>query len=147
MKRIYFWICIFGLFGSCNLLADLNTGLVAYYPFNGNANDASGNGNNGTVVGAVLTTNRFGEINSAYYFGGSSSIVFSSPPTVMPQGSFTYSLWLNANYTPTYAGWWCLDRTTETTPLVSLGVGQNSAQANQFNFGSFLVEWVRTGCF
>jgi hypothetical protein len=34
--------------------ADL-TGLVAYYPFNGNANDASGNGNNGTVYGATLT--------------------------------------------------------------------------------------------
>jgi hypothetical protein len=29
--------------------ADLTSGLVAYYPFNGNANDASGNGNNGTV--------------------------------------------------------------------------------------------------
>jgi len=34
--------------------ADLTTGLVAYYPFNGNANDASGNGNNGTVNGSVV---------------------------------------------------------------------------------------------
>lgn len=30
-------------------LAGLSDGLVAYYPFNGNANDESGNGNNGTV--------------------------------------------------------------------------------------------------
>ena len=38
-------------------------GLVAYYPFNGNANDASGNGNNGTVSGATLTANKDGDVN------------------------------------------------------------------------------------
>ncbi len=35
---------------------------VAYYPFNGNANDESGNGNNGTVDGASLTTDRLGNL-------------------------------------------------------------------------------------
>jgi len=50
--------------------ADLNDGLVAYYPFDGNANDESGNGNDGTVNGAVLTTDRFGNSNSAYDFDG-----------------------------------------------------------------------------
>jgi hypothetical protein len=44
--------------------------LVAYYPFNGNALDESGNGNNGTVVGATLTTDRFGNANSCYQFVG-----------------------------------------------------------------------------
>ena len=44
----------------------LKEGLVAYYPFNGNANDYSGNGHNGTVTGATLTTDRFGNPNSAY---------------------------------------------------------------------------------
>ena len=43
-------------------------GLVAYYPFNGNANDESGNGNNGVVHGATLTTDRFGNANAAYDF-------------------------------------------------------------------------------
>jgi opacity protein-like surface antigen len=38
-------------------------GLVGYWPFNGNANDESGNGNNGTVNGASLTTDRFGYLN------------------------------------------------------------------------------------
>jgi hypothetical protein len=52
-------------------LPDLTTGLVAYYPFNGNANDESGNGNNGTVQGnVVLTTDRFGKVNKAYDFPG-----------------------------------------------------------------------------
>lgn len=52
----------------------LTTGLVGYWPFCGNANDASGNGNNGTVNGATLTTDRFGNANSAYSFNGSNSI-------------------------------------------------------------------------
>ena len=51
------------------------SGLVAYYPFNGNANDASGNGNNGTSFGAVLTTNRFGAANSAYDFNGNGNYI------------------------------------------------------------------------
>ncbi len=49
---------------------DLQTGLVASYPFNGNANDVSGNGNDGTVNGATLTEDRFGNANSAYGFDG-----------------------------------------------------------------------------
>jgi uncharacterized coiled-coil DUF342 family protein len=47
---------------------NLTSGLVAYYPFNGNVNDVSGKGNDGAVIGANLTSNRFGIPNSAYYF-------------------------------------------------------------------------------
>ncbi len=47
---------------------NLKTGLVAYYPFNGNANDISGNNNNGIVNGATLTTDRFGNNTSSYNF-------------------------------------------------------------------------------
>ena len=50
-------------------------GLVAYYPFNGNANDASGNGNHGTVIEATLTSDRDGNENSAYDFNGDNSII------------------------------------------------------------------------
>lgn len=45
-------------------------GLVAYYPFNGNADDESGNGYDGTVNGAALTVDRFGNADSAYLFDG-----------------------------------------------------------------------------
>lgn len=44
--------------------------LVAYYPFNGSAYDESGNLNHGIVNGATLTTDRFGNAKSAYYFDG-----------------------------------------------------------------------------
>ena len=50
--------------------ATLNDGLVAYYPFNGNANDESGNRNDGIVHGATLTTDRNGNAASAYVFDG-----------------------------------------------------------------------------
>jgi len=44
-----------------------SNGLVAYYPFNGNASDASGNGHDGTIYGSVTpTTDRFGKAASAY---------------------------------------------------------------------------------
>jgi len=45
-------------------------GLVGWWPFNGNANDESGNGNNGTVNGATLTEDRNGAVDSAYQFNG-----------------------------------------------------------------------------
>jgi hypothetical protein len=49
---------------------DLNAGLIAYYPFNGNANDESGNGNHGSVTGAVPAEDRFEKLSSAYQFDG-----------------------------------------------------------------------------
>ncbi|MFW5710072.1 MAG: LamG-like jellyroll fold domain-containing protein [Bacteroidota bacterium] len=52
----------------------LEEGLLAYYPFNGNANDASGNNFHGTVNGAILTNDVKGDLNSAYYFDGNAYI-------------------------------------------------------------------------
>ena len=48
-------------------------GLVAYYPFNGNARDESHNGNDGTVKGAVSVADRHGQEGKAYRFNGKSS--------------------------------------------------------------------------
>ena len=53
----------------------LSLGLVAYYPFNGNAKDASGNGNDASVVGASLTTDRGGVANAAYSFNGGGNYI------------------------------------------------------------------------
>ena len=79
--------------------SSLTNGLVAYYPFNGNANDASGNGHNGTVKGAVLTTNRLGNSNAAYYFNGSAVInVPNSPDFVAyPAQGWTIAAWAYAS--------------------------------------------------
>tara|TARA_B100000767_G_scaffold81987_1_gene78931 strand:- start:946 stop:1185 length:240 start_codon:yes stop_codon:yes gene_type:complete len=56
---------------SNSLLSQIPTnGLVGYWPFSGNANDSSGNNLNGTVNGAVLTEDRFGNSSSAFNFDG-----------------------------------------------------------------------------
>jgi hypothetical protein len=56
--------------GALGLPTNLQQGLVAYYPFNGNANDESGNGNDGTVNGATLTEDRFGNVSGAMFLMG-----------------------------------------------------------------------------
>ena len=43
----------------------LKESLVAYYPFNGNADDASGNGNNGTLLRGIFISDRFGNSSKA----------------------------------------------------------------------------------
>ena len=50
--------------------SQIPTDPVAYYPFNGNTNDESGHGHNGTLYGATLTNDRFGNMNSAFDFDG-----------------------------------------------------------------------------
>ena len=82
--------------------ADLKRGVVAYYPFNGNASDASGNNYHGTVIGAPLTTDRFGMNNSAYYFDGQNAYIDLG--TYFNFQEFSISFWvynyaINPNYT------------------------------------------------
>jgi len=56
--------------------------LIAFYPFNGNANDESGNGNHGTVYGASLVKDRFGNADSAYSFDGVNDYIDIGRPLV-----------------------------------------------------------------
>ena len=74
-------------------------GLVGWYPFTGNANDMSGSGNNGIVVGASLTTDRFGNNNEAYYFNGTTNHI-SIPNNFFDIGwnGYTISCWLNTSH-------------------------------------------------
>ncbi len=71
---------------------DINNCLVAYYPFNGNANDESGSNNHGTVHGATLTTDRFGNANSAYYFDGIANNIETASHFPITN-EFTISFW------------------------------------------------------
>ena len=79
----------------------LTNGLVVYYPFNGNAKDASGNGNDGTVEGAILTADRFDNANSAYYFTGTNSDILV-PETLFAatNAAWTVSLWITFDSGP-----------------------------------------------
>lgn len=91
-------------------------GLVSWFPFTGNADDLSGNGNHATVNGAVLASDRFGNPNAAYSFNGSTDYLHGSASS-FPTGYRTVSLWFfstNIDVGPTgmqafgYGGGLCL---------------------------------------
>jgi len=72
---------------------------VACYPFNGNANDVSGNNHNGTVIGATLITDRKGNLNGAYQFNKSISTKIELPNlnTFENNGELTVSIWVKTD--------------------------------------------------
>lgn len=93
-------IAIFGLATITNAQVPSyvpTNGLVGWWPFNGNANDESGNGNNGTNNGASLTADRFNNINSAFSFNGTSNYINIPNNNTLNPGSITISAWINSN--------------------------------------------------
>lgn len=86
---------------TCNSVSgSLVNGLVGYWPFCGNANDQSGNGNNGTVNGATLTTDRFGDSSSSYLFNNNSRIKINYNNSLNTTTG-TISAWIYVNTLPT----------------------------------------------
>ena len=83
---------------TCNAVSgSLINGLVAYYPFCGNANDQSGNGLNGVVNGTTLTADRFGNINSAYSFNGVNNLIKVNHSSSFNTFPMSISLWCKGN--------------------------------------------------
>jgi hypothetical protein len=117
-------------------------GLLGYWPFNGNANDESGNTNNGTVNAATLTTDRFGVANKAYSFNGVNNYIslqnafFNGATNV---SSFTFCGWFYANSIPVSGdmtisskeGFW---RTTGISLNSSSKIVQGGSQPNPQNY-------------
>ena len=75
-------------------------GLVAYFPFFGNAKDSSVNKTNGTISNAALTTDRFGNPNAAYQFSGNGNSYISFSSAYVVNNRYTYSLWAKINSIP-----------------------------------------------
>jgi hypothetical protein len=82
-------------------------GLVGWWPFNGNANDESGNGDNGTVNGSALTSDRFGNSNTAYNFDGIDDFIEFGDITSLDNASaFSVSVFFNYSNLPTFPNDW-----------------------------------------
>ena len=91
-------IAIFGLatitFGQTVPSYIPTSGLVGWWPFNGNANDESVNGNNGIVNGSILASDRFGNSNKAYSFDGISNYIeVPSSPSLCVSIAYSISAW------------------------------------------------------
>jgi hypothetical protein len=98
IKRIVYAIFLWCSFYTATAQVPSNVptnGLVGYWPFNGNANDVSGNNLNGTVTGASLTTDRNGNSNSAYSFDGVNDFISVPANIIFTQNPISYSFWFN----------------------------------------------------
>ncbi len=78
----------------------LYNGLVAYWPFSGNALDATGNGHDGVVNGATLAADRFGNAGSAYDFSSGDYIGVAPDSQLQITGPLTISAWINYRALP-----------------------------------------------
>ena len=103
MKRIFLTLTLFIFVIPFGISQDLPSyvpkdGLIAYYPFNGNANDESGNGNDGVNTGAVLTIDRHGNSDSSFYFSSDTVDYISADASEFPSGNNprTISVWYKA---------------------------------------------------
>ena len=74
----------------------LKKGLVAYYPFNGNANDESGNGHNGVLNGVTATEDRNGKMDKAFFLDGKSYITTPDSESLRPQ-HITITAWVKTD--------------------------------------------------
>lgn len=98
--------------------------LVAYYPFNGNALDESGKGNDATVNGAALTSDRYGVPDSAYLFDGiDDSIIISNSTTLSVTNFFVHGYTIAAWVKP-------LDASSGYHTIVNKGINAFSIRLN-----------------
>ena len=130
MRKNYFLFILAILF-TVNVMAQNipsyvpKDGLVGFWPFNGNANDESGNGNHGTVNGATLTADRNGKVNSAYSFDGMSNYIRTKRESI---NNFSFS------------GWFNLEKIQEYSPIID---GYNASfELLIKNTNPDFVEWV-----
>ncbi len=124
---------------TCNPLpANLQQGLVGYWPFCGNANDESGNGLNGQLVYdnlPTLTSDRFGNANSAYSVStvGNGIILPAPAAGTFASGEMTYSIWYNEVVSDDFMH----ILTAAGKPLL---LGYNSNGIRAYDGNSFYVE-------
>ena len=123
-----------------------NNGLVGYWPFNGNANDVSGNGNNGTVNGATLTTDRFGNSNSAYNFDGGDDSIHIGQLNLT--SNYSISFWSNINNSQfQYPIGFGVNQTNTVDLFKGYGIGYSSSTPPCSGIGSskyFVFDAVST---
>jgi gliding motility-associated-like protein len=124
MKRtatIFLTLCFLTSLGQVPPYVPIS-GLIGWWPFNGNTNDVSSNGHNGTLVGATLSADRNGIANQAYLFSPNTTSVITLPLCNTITNNYTVTMWLKPN------------RTVNVVTESSLCLGANSvpmANSNQ----------------
>jgi hypothetical protein len=125
---------------SCTNSGGLKKGLVAYYPFNGNANDESGNSNNGKITGALFVADKFGNSGKTLSFDGiDNSVKIPNSPTINITGSLSISCWIYPHTAEMWESWVCKVNTNGSKAQFRFGFG-NPAPAS-FGLTIFNSGW------
>ena len=134
-----------GWSSSITVTSSLLGGLVAWYPLNGNANDATSNGNNGSINYATSVVGQNGQSNGAYSFNGSSSYIDSNTKLSSLISAMTISAWVNPSSTQVqYANIWGNHGNNQ----LGVYMEQNSTNVNQYAWGYGTgSSWSTTGTF
>jgi uncharacterized protein (TIGR02145 family) len=134
MKRIFTLLAFLFILLTVNAQIPID-GLVAWYPFNGNANDESGNGFDGTVYGATLTADRYGNPSSAFYFDGVNDNIITNTMCVLGGNKRTVSFWAKTESLNTTHG------------MVAVTWGGPNTNGNRFDcYFNYQVPGVSAGC-
>ncbi|MFH0735091.1 MAG: M56 family metallopeptidase [bacterium] len=100
--------------------------LVAFFPFNGNANDESGYDQNGTINNATLTEDRLGRANCAFDFSGKDSyICVPKISQFNTSGSITVSCWIFPRRSENWESWISKANSSSRTSQWRIGFGEN----------------------
>lgn len=132
--RIFFLFLILLISTKSFEQVNLSQGLIAHFPFNGNANDISGNALNGVISNAILTADKDGTANSAYYFNGANSYItlpFSNLYNLNPQDSFSISVWI----LPDLANPWPAQSLVVKAPY------NPDFNLSSWNYGSYMLNY------
>jgi hypothetical protein len=144
MKSKSILVVVMVLVSVSTVSATLNDGLIANFSFNGNANDETGGGHNGTVYGATLTTDRFGNANKAYSFDGTDDYIDVANPYDFGfnNQSFSISAWVQiAANDDFYRSMVCFDDYINIQPHFTLAKGRSG-----FHDGRIYAEiWTSSG--
>lgn len=149
MKTLTFLLSFYIFYGlQLNAQVNLDSLLVAYYPFDGNAVDESGNGNDGTVMGANLVDDRFGNPESAFSFDGFSDYIDLDDVFNDVFVPFAISVWVYKNEagyanqcilksdnstetgTSNYYGFWLTTVDDSELPTVAISYGDGGQPAS-----------------
>jgi uncharacterized protein (TIGR02145 family) len=136
------FLCL-GTFASAQIPGYVPTnGLVGWWPFNGNANDESGNGNHGTVNGATLAADRFGNAGKAYSFDGVDDYILANSININMPATFTF--WIlpqnNIDLSVTSTG------SNSGATILSQGASNNPCNYSDFAFGYKSGNYGTTCC-
>lgn len=120
--------------------------VVAYYKFNGNANDSSGNWYNGTVTGATLTTDQFWNANSAYSFVNNTDQILSTAITGVFTQTWTYTVSCWLKQTSPWVNRFVWSFQWGSSNRIALVSHTNDFSFNRYNWTSYtsssLAGWV-----